>query len=353
MKREQAKVTSGKRTVRASHGFSKAFTLVELLVVVSIIALLISILLPSLKKARDQAKQVKCLANLNGTAKGNATYSAEWNGWFLGSPVTTGAQLYPKGAIALPEEASNTPGDPVQVWDWAGPIAAQTTSLNWNRAERWKNLVEGQFRCPSNSFLAEPWNGEGGPVGEFRVQPAVSYNTMRAFMTYGSSGPQGATGLTFAQHFHPQIGGTEAPPSSYAPRIERVGTPSAKIFLADGARFTNENEITYDIRWSAAMGGGFSSEAPTAPDQFFRSYFRSLQEPRSAVYSYRHPNGSTLGLCAAYFDGHGEWMSESQSRWPNPWWPKNTVLPWVTELNHDSQVLTMKHVIKGKYYVRQ
>ena len=54
-----------------------AFTLIEILVVVAIIALLISILLPSLRAARDQAKLVTCKANLKQIATANAQYQAE------------------------------------------------------------------------------------------------------------------------------------------------------------------------------------------------------------------------------------------------------------------------------------
>jgi prepilin-type N-terminal cleavage/methylation domain-containing protein len=57
----------------------KGFTIVELLVVVSIIALLVGILLPAVGKARDNAKVTLSKGNLRQLAIAHATYASEWN----------------------------------------------------------------------------------------------------------------------------------------------------------------------------------------------------------------------------------------------------------------------------------
>src|SRR3954468_16601200 len=56
------------------------FTLVELLVVIGIIALLISILLPSLNRARESAQRVTCLTNLRSVMQMMHLYATENKG---------------------------------------------------------------------------------------------------------------------------------------------------------------------------------------------------------------------------------------------------------------------------------
>lgn len=67
-----------KRVITAKQA-PRAFTLIELLVVVSIIALLVSILLPSLSAAREKAKSIKCIANLGSCARAMHQYIAEYD----------------------------------------------------------------------------------------------------------------------------------------------------------------------------------------------------------------------------------------------------------------------------------
>lgn len=59
-----------------------AFTLVELLVVIGIIAILIAILLPALQSAREQARSVQCLSNLRGCGQTLYLYANQNKGMF-------------------------------------------------------------------------------------------------------------------------------------------------------------------------------------------------------------------------------------------------------------------------------
>src|SRR3972149_886514 len=57
------------------------FTLIELLVVITIIAILASILLPSLKNAREMAKKAKCIGNLRQCYMATMMYINDYNGY--------------------------------------------------------------------------------------------------------------------------------------------------------------------------------------------------------------------------------------------------------------------------------
>ncbi len=81
-------------TSSSTYRTSRAFTLVELLVVIGIIGLIIAILLPSLAKAREQAKATACASQLRQLGLGLMIYSQAnagslpaWSGWHtIGGP---------------------------------------------------------------------------------------------------------------------------------------------------------------------------------------------------------------------------------------------------------------------------
>lgn len=60
---------------------SASFTLVELLVVIAILAILMALLAPGLKKARDLSKRIACMSQLKQIGTAVTVYTNEGDGW--------------------------------------------------------------------------------------------------------------------------------------------------------------------------------------------------------------------------------------------------------------------------------
>ena len=89
---------AGFRSLRRRVRGALGFTLIELLVVISIVAILISILLPALAKARELANRAVCMANIRGIIQAMLTYGQSNNGVFPShGPIWTGADQYWNG----------------------------------------------------------------------------------------------------------------------------------------------------------------------------------------------------------------------------------------------------------------
>ena len=121
---------------------TRAFTLVELLVVIGVIAVLISLLLPALNKAKEAANSTKCMSNLRQIGMGFAMYENAYLGF-----VPAGLTSYP----------------PTEPADW---MALTTPMLNKSGMKAY-NMAE-QLRCPSNMLAAAaklPAEGNSYAVG--------------------------------------------------------------------------------------------------------------------------------------------------------------------------------------------
>ncbi len=128
-----------------------AFTLVELLVVIGIIAVLIAVLLPALSAARSQAKAVTCLANVKQLATALQMYANDYK-VFIGYSSSTDrkAALYPY----LKMGKNNSDNQQMSVWNCPANdrIDVQAsygfnTKLNWQKYSRIRRTSEKVALC--------------------------------------------------------------------------------------------------------------------------------------------------------------------------------------------------------------
>jgi prepilin-type N-terminal cleavage/methylation domain-containing protein len=137
------------------------FTLIELLVVISIVALLISILLPALAKARASSQRMQCQVNLRSIATAARTYSSDYG-------------VYPRNNYS----AGGTS------WWWYKVIV---TYLGSERTST-SFLQNATLHCPTNSRMAwskpaglSPWSGLITIGGEVRSYCSYNLNNFQPF----------------------------------------------------------------------------------------------------------------------------------------------------------------------------
>ncbi len=326
------------RTIRIPH--RRGFTLVELLVVISIIALLISILLPSLKRARDSAKAVACGAQQRGFGTGLNVYATEESEWIPGRN-TSGMAIWVAGARGDGSAMSQS-HLPVQTYDWLTPILSKTTQLPASRPARFRTLF-GDYACTAVNFKATPYIQSSPPRDEARFVadveahgafPATSYLMPVHFQFWGHAEPETVVG------FYPidaplipfRVGRSPRPGTSaewevrvlrYKSRTNQVGTPAEKIAVADGTRYLPwrgflDFDYHQDPEWFGAFtsaGGWWRGSIAYGDDRRFNA---NQSGGKNLPLSFRHQDG----IAALFFDGHVERLSRTQARKIDYWYPR-------------------------------
>ena len=184
------------------------FSLIELLVVIAIIAILASMLLPALNKARDRARSVKCANTAKQLGMYFALYTQNYGGW-IPACTQSGADGKPNWTVSLINGfRSITRNDFVCP---AVPVSSCGTGNYWFRAGDWKNNTHQVDWAYNINFAGynELLGIREGKIYRpsykiFLVESAVSVNKDYGYfrISFSNGLPQGGYGIPASRHGH-------------------------------------------------------------------------------------------------------------------------------------------------------
>lgn len=246
----------------------RGFTLVELLVVISIIALLVSILLPSLSRAREQAKQVVCKANIRSLAQATNVYLADGEDRTPAGHYNNAGGNSPKANIGL-QIGDLIPPDNIQVWDSVGGLLKENVladPMDIYRCPSAKNSPDDNFKISG----ANPFSGQE-PDDEFK--PNYFYMCTAQWIVLADN-----------TSWYPQVWATRNVANISATRIR---TPAEAAAWVDES--TSHHTNSTDIYNRNAVGqlnvqdisnfGYLDGHAETKRFKNLAGYFESLPRP--------------------------------------------------------------------------
>ncbi len=302
----------------------RAFTIIELLVVVAAISVLIGVLAPALSGARAAAQRAACAAIQKRLAVGLLHYAASNDEWLPGYN-TSGAALWtadPDPRII--KRLSLNPSAPVQTNDWISPSTAGE-GLPENREHRFYALLD-IYADPAMRERVPAWiaGGRGNLemadwTADNTDQPAhgVSYLMPANFQLFGGDRAAGRVTQNSSVSLK-ELRRQHQLPAIYKPRIDLLGAASRKVAFADGFRYISFNQFDSDFSYHASFNWGSFTD-------------RSACSIESTPWGYKGGDGAGLGvplsfrhtgaMNAAFWDGHVQSLTQRQSRHPAIWVP--------------------------------